>query len=245
MRHRAGCVTRAVFVLVSLLLFGACGANTIQPLQFGEAVWQPGETSLYQVTDMYGDYAGTVRWTFSQPEADVWRLERFTDTQGDEELLTMDMAVQGLRPQASSLQRHNADGVESARATYDRGEVNLELTTRQDITTYERVNVPSDSRDARALYMLIRSLPLAEGYGANVNTFLPVASRMARAEISVKGEEEVTTPAGTFKTWRVTLDEGDRSSTAWVAMDAPYPLVKYVDAGNGGVFELSEFVASP
>jgi hypothetical protein len=196
---------------------------------------------LYSVTDLYGDYAGTVQYEFASLGGDGWRMERMTDTQGDSELLSVELAANGFRPSASTLVRSDGDGEERVSATYEMGEVNLELTTRQNVTTYERINVPSDSRDARSLFMLIRSLPLGTGYSTRINTFLPVASQMSRTAVTVLGQDEVETPAGTFTVWSVELDEGDRTSRAWIATEAPHQLVKYEEAINGGVFELAEY----
>lgn len=230
-----------MIILSSLIVLGACGGVDPQPLQFNDAVWSEGETSLFQATDMNDRYAGTVEWTFSSAGDELWRLERTTDTQGDLERLQIDMAEAGFRPVQSSLVRDSDSGREQVDADYGRGEVNLTLTTVEDVTTYERANVPSDSRDARALFMLIRSLPLQKGYSTRINTFLPIASRLSRIEISVKDIDEVTTPAGVYEAWRVEIDDGDRTSRAWIAVDSPHQLVKYEDAANSGVFDLLEF----
>jgi len=230
-----------MIILSSLLVLSACSVAEPQPLIFDEAVWSSDETSLYQVTDMNGDYAGTVEWSFSSPNDKLWRLERITDTQGDVEQLQVEMARAGYRPVQSSLLRESDAGREQVEADYDRGEVNLTLTTVQDVTTYERVNVPSDSRDARALFMLVRALPLQKGYATRINTFLPIVSHLTRTEISVKGIDEISTPAGVFDAWKVELDDGNHTSKAWIAVESPHQLVKYEDAANGGVFELLEF----
>ena len=228
-------------ILFLLIVLGACGAPEPQPLQFSEAVWRSGEMSRYRITDVNGDYAGTVQYEMTALDENAWRMERETLAQGIAEQLSVDMASRGFRPQASTLLRMDDGSQERVNATYDRGDVNLELTTKQDVTTYERVNVPSDSRDARALFMLVRALPLETGYSTRVNTFLPVASRMTRTAVTVLGTEDVETPAGTFSAWVVELDEGDLQSRAWVGMDPPHALVKYQDGANGGVFELEEF----
>lgn len=224
-----------------LLMVSACTGPEAQPLRFGEAVWQPGETSTFRVTDVDGAAAGTVRYDMEALGADVWRMQRLTQTQGDEERLSVDMEAPGFRTRASDLERITREGNERVTASFDGGEVQLELVTKDDNVTTETVNVPSDSRDARALFMLVRTLPLEIGYSTKVNTYQPVTSRLARTTVTVIADEPVETPAGAYDAWLVVLDEGDRQSRAWVAKEAPYPLVKYIDAANGGVFELAEF----
>jgi hypothetical protein len=227
--------------LMLLVALVACGSPEPQPLRFGEAVWRSGETSLYRITDVNGSYAGTAQYEMRLLDGDLWRMEREIQAQGIEELLGVEMAARGFRPHASTLVRIDDGSQERVSAAYELGEVNLELTTRQNVTTYERINVPSDSRDARALFMLVRSLPLASGYSTRINTFLPVAARMTRTEVRVLGNDQVDVPAGSYSTWVVELDEGDRQSRVWIGTEPPHPLVKYVDGANGGVFELAEF----
>ena len=224
-----------------LLAVTACTGPEAQPLRFGDAVWQAGETSIYRATDVNGDTAGSVRYDMEALGADAWRMQRLTQTQGDEERLAVDMDAQGFRTRASELERITLDGDERVTATYDGGTVQMSLASRDDNVTTQTVNVPSDSRDARALFMLMRTLPLEIGYSTKVNTFQPVTSRLARTTVTVIADEPVETPAGTFDAWLVVLDEGDRQSRAWIAKEAPYPLVKYIDAANGGVFELAEY----
>lgn len=241
--YRIGGLGLFALLIAAVATLGACSDAEPQPLRFGEAVWSPGESSLYRITDLNGRDAGIVLYEMHALEDDAWRLERLTQAQGDEEMLTVDMAVHGFRPRASELVRSDATGRERVAAVYDQGSVELELTTKQDVTTTETVHVPSDSRDARSLFMLVRSLPLAQGYTTRINTFLPVSSRMARTSVTVLGDEQVETPAGVFDTWVLELDEGDRQSRAWVAKEGAHPLVKYIDAANGGTFVLAEYVA--
>jgi hypothetical protein len=231
----------AALIAGLLALLSACGGPEAQPLRFGAAAWQPGETSVYRVTDVNNEPAGTVRYEMQAPGPGTWRMERVTQTQGDEERLSVEMDEAGFRTRASDLERISPDGSERVTASYDGGEVQLELTTKSDVRTSETVNVPSDSRDERALFMLLRTLPLEIGYSTKVNTFQPVTSRMARATVTVIGDEPVETPVGTFDAWLVVLDEGDRQSRAWIGKEAPFPLVKYIDASNGGLFELADY----
>jgi hypothetical protein len=235
---------RAMLALLVLLLAG-CGQPEIQPLVFNAAPWQPNEVSTYRVTDINGNYAGTARYDLMQVEDDLWNLRRETNTQGTQEIVTVEMTQMGLRPTQSSLVRIANNGTEMVSATYDGGEVNLELTTRLNITTYERVNVPSDVREQVALVMLLRALPLMEGYAVHLNVFQPILGTFERVTLSVEGGEQVTTEAGAFETWLVQMATPTSETQAWVATEAPYPVIKFIDSRNGGIFELSEFQAEP
>ena len=130
---------------------------------------------------------------------------------------------------------------QEVKTTYNSGQIDLELTTAQNVTTNERINVPSDVRDQRTLLAVVRTLPLADGYATQVNSFLPVANLLERTTIRVGEQEEVQTPAGAYTAWRVDLSTTDSESQAWVAIEAPYILVKFTDGRTGGSYELQEY----
>ncbi len=96
-------------------------------------------------------------------------------------------------------------------------------------------------RETSTLPMITRALPLASGYATQLNAFLPIAGLLDRVTVSVVGDEDITTPAGTYDTWTVTLDAGDAVTRLWIAKDAPYPLIKFIDGRNKATFELESF----
>ena len=77
----------------------------------------------------------------------------------------------------------------------------MSLASRDDNVTTQTVNVPSDSRGARALFMLMRKY-------WRLGT-LP-ARHLACTTVTVIADEPVEMPLGTFDAWLVVLDEGDR-----------------------------------
>jgi hypothetical protein len=132
---------------------------------------------------------------------------------------------------------------EQVKAIYAGGQVDLELTTTQDVTTMHRENIISDARDYRTLMQLSRALPLREGYATQVNSYLPVTNLQERFTIEVVGQERITVPAGDYETWQVKLASADSESVAWITVDAPHILVKFVEGRNGGTFALSAYQA--
>jgi len=60
-----------------------------------------------------------------------------------------------------------------------------------------------------ALDLVIASLPLAEGYKCSFRTFDLLSQAVKVMTLEVKGVEEVTVPAGTFKTFKVELKNMD------------------------------------
>jgi hypothetical protein len=228
-----------------MALLAACGGQaTPQPLLFGAAPWPDGEQSVYTLTNADGQQAGSAIYTLtSVPGAEngeTWQLVRAITALGSQETMTVTMDAAGFRPQTSQLERVNADGRETVGAVYNSGQVDLTLNTRQNIMTVQREQIPSDARETVALPMLLRSLPLARNYVTQINGFLPVAAQLERITVRVTGEETVQTAAGSFATWVIELDAGDAQSKAWIAQDAPYLLVKYLDGRNKATLELAE-----
>ena len=231
--------------LVFMLLVAACGTPEIQPLVLDPIPWSDGEQSIYAVTDIDGNFAGTTTITLQAGAAtiddDAWTLRREVATQGDQEVVVVEMAAHGLRPSLSTLVRLLGTARQQVKATYERGQVDMELTTASDVTTYERRNIPSDSRDQRSLMILARALPLTQGYATQVNSYLPVADLLERVTVVVEQQETVDVPAGRYECWRIALRVEDSESHAWIAVNAPHELVKFVDDRNGGTFELRDY----
>jgi len=239
---------RMLPLVIGILLLVACsGQPTIEPLRLQAAPWANGERSTYQVIDLNDTFAGTATIEFTTEathvEGDAWTMRREVAAQGDQEVVVVEMSAVGLRPAFSTLTRMLGSGREQVNTTYSNGQADLELTTAKDVTTYERINVPSDARDQRTLLALVRTLPLAAGYATQVNSFLPVANLLERTTIQVVRQEQVETPAGTYEAWLLELSTPDSKSQAWIATGAPYILVKFVDGRSGGTYSLQSYEA--
>lgn len=221
-------------LLSLLLLLGACGAPPVQPLRFGNAPWQSGETAAYNLVDGDGNPVGTALLALTMEQvngAPGWMLRRQVTSSGGSEVSSVAFSADGYRPAQSALSFSDASGTERVSATYDQGEVNLELTTKLKNTTYQQYNVPSDTRDQRSLWPLLRTLPLEQGYSTQINSFLPLTGRLERVTATVGGQEPVNVPAGLFDAWRIVLDNGERETRLWLAVDAPHTLVRVEDSG--------------
>ena len=238
--------TISLLALIGIvLLAGACSQPEIQALTFGDVPWQDGEVSSYRVTAVDKQYAGTARYDMTLSAENVWNLRREITAQGTQEIVAVEMRLPGFRPSQATLVRMDNDGVEQVRTTYDQGQVDLELTTKLNVTTLQRVNVPSDVRDQRTLLMLLRALPLAPNYAVQINSFLPVVPLLERVTVVGKGQEQVTVPAGQFDAFHVVVEGKEVKTEAWIGVDAPHPLLRYVDGFNGATFDLLEYVPAP
>ena len=236
--------TSSLLFTLSFILFTltACSAAQPQPLIFGEPVWADGETSAYRVTNREDRIVGTATFQVGQRVEDGgWTLTREINDAGVSELATIEMQPVGYRPLQSHLVRTFGGGKQVVEAQFEGAQVDIALTNRQGATVYQRVQVPSDIRDERTLLLIVRSLPLAQGYATRINSFLPVAGKMERVAVQVRRSESVTVPAGSFDTWVVELKSNDRTTKAWVAQAAPFPVVKFIDGRSQATFELTGF----
>lgn len=235
-------------IVVSLLLLVAACQPTTQSLRIAAIPWADGETSSYRITDIEGNFAGnaTIALTAGAAtvEGDGWTMRREILAQGDQEVVVVEMRSPSLRPSLSTLVRLIGQGRQQVKATYSSGQVDMELTTAQDVTTYERVNIPSDARDQRTLIQLVRALPLTDDYATQVNSFLPVANLLERVTVVVIGREAVTVPTGSYESWHVELRTSDSTSQLWVGVEAPYLLLKFIDDRSGATYELQEYTAA-
>lgn len=234
---------RIVLLWLFVVAAAGCSEVEVQPLRFGDAPWQQNEVSTYQLTDINGNYAGTARYDLTRTAEDVWNLRREISAQGTQEIIAVEMGNVDFRPLESTLVRVDRRGTEVVKTEYDGNNALLELTTKQNITTVQRISIPSDAREHATLMIILRALPLAENYAVRLNVFLPVVGIVERTTVQVAEQEPVSTPAGTFDTWHVLLETPNSKTEVWVSTQAPYPVVKFIDSRNGGTFELSEFQA--
>jgi hypothetical protein len=240
---------RTLLAVVALLLLASC-SNTATPqtLQLGAAPWSSGERATYQLT-AEGEPAGTAtleateRIDAATGQPSGWLLRTEVDGRGDKEIVAMTLGPQGYRPIDSTLVRIFPDGTEQVKAIYNGSAVNLELTSRQNVLTYEELSVPSDAREQRSLPWLVRTLPLDAGYATRLNALLPITGNLDRVSVTMNRAETITVPAGTYETMRVTLDTGDSLSRMWIGVDAPHPLVKFEDDRSNATYELSTYEA--
>ena len=240
---------KLILNLLILSALAACGGNAnIQALRFNGAPWADGEVSVYEVTDLNEQYAGTAQFTIiaggDQVSESGWTIYRVINAQGETEMVEVQVDTKSLRPKFASLMRTKEDTSQRVETIYDGSQADLTLTTDMDVTTYERINIPSDARDQRTLLQLVRALPLESRYATRISSFLPITGVLQRVVLSVSGQEQVSVPAGSFQTWHIQIDEGEIQSEAWVHTERPYQLIKFIDGRTQGTFELTEYQAA-
>jgi len=240
-------IPSSLHLLILSLFLAACGGGEVQAMIPNPAPWKDGEISTYRVIDLNDTYAGNATFYIMAGSTligpDGWTITREIKAQGEDETVVVQTSAKGVRPKWSMLIRTDGSGRQTVETNYDGSNANLILTTRRDVVSYERIQVPTDVRDQRPLLLLARSLPLAQGYVTRFNSFLPVAGLLDRITLAVNSQQQITVDGGSFKTWHVTLNTTDSQIQAWIGTEAPYPVVKFIEGRSGATFELSSFQA--
>ncbi len=214
--------------------------------QPGAATWLPGEAYVFQVTNLNGDVVGESRFEI-QPSlrtdnVDGWVLTRTLDARDEFEESRLELSATGYRPKLTEMTRRLGQAEQRTQASYAGSNVDITLTTADDVTTFERVNVTSDVRDERSLLYIARSLPLADGYMTRFNSFLPVVGRQERITLTVLREVDVTVATGTFPAWETRLETADgRVTTAWIGQNDSHTILKFIDGRSQATYELMQY----
>ena len=80
--------------------------------------------------------------------------------------------------------------------------------------------------DQSQLEMILRCLPLREGYQASFPGIAPAASFVYDTKVTVAGKEKVTVPAGTFDCYKVMVNQAGQERAFWISADAHSYIVK-------------------
>ncbi len=145
-----------------------------------------------------------------------------------------------LLPRRSEITFTTAEGKKSAlEVLYGEEEIKMSKKNgqKEEITTAPLPEPPYF--DNEQLTLLVRTLPLEAGWKGKVRLFVPATAQTATINFEVVRREEVTVPAGMYDCYVVELMK--LGQWAWVGVEPPCPLVKYVDESAGTISELVEY----
>jgi zinc protease len=92
--------------------------------------------------------------------------------------------------------------------------------------------------DDNQLPLVLMALPLAAEARWNLPMFSGGDGAMKTYGVTVEGQQEVTVPAGTFRTWRLGVSGGQVPVTMYVSLTAPHVIVRIELTGAPLAFEL-------
>lgn len=99
--------------------------------------------------------------------------------------------------------------------------------------------VAAGTFDDNSLALLLTAIPYTAGARYTLPVFSGGKGQVEVMTVVVAGEENLTTPAGTFPVWRLDITGGEVPVTMYVAREAPRTIVKIELVGVPLVFELN------
>ncbi len=144
-----------------------------------------------------------------------------------------------LLPSSSSYTLTGPNGTLTCDAGYSAGQVSAHRVGQDEERT-DLLDVPAIAYDSWADLFLWRTIDFSPGYETDYADVLSCTlDRLQKisVKLKVKGQERVTVPAGDYDVWRLEIDSGGETQTAWYSTDPLHVLVKY-DNGSD-TFELT------
>jgi tetratricopeptide (TPR) repeat protein len=111
-------------------------------------------------------------------------------------------------------------------------------TVRGGTEKTTRYPLARDAFDEEQLYMLLRCLPLGEGFQTTLPFLKQSDGSIYDLEVRVTGREKVTVPAGVFDCFVIMTKTAAVEQTCWISSDSPFYIVK-MNATNAVDLELS------
>lgn len=235
-------VIGVVALIVTIAAAGLAARRAPPPLQLGTIPYRDGEAWQYRW--LQGDRQ--VGWLTITVASGAWNARPawvFTSevrTGSDPTAEPVD--VTRVYADATTLQ---AIHTETALAGQD-GHYNIILDYSPRRVTYAAQTprgpqsgsqaLPGPTYDNDQLVMLLRALPLAQGYTAKLVCLQPRTVAIYRLTLKVEGQEEATVAGEKISCWRVSLTVNGRAQTAWYAVSPDHRMVRL--EGPTGVFEL-------
>jgi hypothetical protein len=214
-----------------------------KPMQLQPAPWTDGEICklvLKTKSDM------TIGATYYMPHLvkeggkDLWQLDSFlfVTVQESRQFTRVQADIATMAPIAGRTINQLGDFV----AAYEPDKVTLSSTIKGKTNTRD-ITVSGPVFDNEEAIMLIRRLPLAEGYSTTFQIFTVQGGQSVDCQINVDGKEDVTVPFGTVPCWKVKLAVYSGmvkalEHTLWFSADEKKLMMKY-DSG-AAVMELTE-----
>jgi hypothetical protein len=244
--------SRLLLFTISNLLLLTLAACTSQDLKSTDIVSQipwsgpAGVSDSYRVLDDDETEVGTLEMTIQAAGPDLTTgeviLGQFFDfpDKGFTNEASVVADAQTLQPISTRFQIIGPEGDLTCTAEYEDSQVTVERVGEDDTRT-DTLDVPAISYDSWSDLFLWRTIEFTEGYSVEYTDILSCTldrTQKLGVTLTVKEREEITVPAGDFDTWRLEIDSGGGTQTAWYTADDAHRLVRY-DNGRE-VFELTD-----
>lgn len=224
----AVCAVAILSGLMSGIMLTAPGCAPKAESLLLSAPWKPGELSRLEVRSAtsgapVADWLIAVRAT---ADGRGWVLQNTVTAPQGEESSAVELDGTTLAPLRVDF---TAKGQVEASYTalYGKGRCTVEATVGGKKQSGQ-VRLPSGPYfDNEQVVATLRAFPLAEGWKTTVAIIASRSVQKVQVEVKVSGTEEVSVPAGTYRCWVVEFPQ--LRQKAWVAVEPPHQLVRYVN----------------
>jgi hypothetical protein len=212
-----------IFFIAALLLVGCGAAATPTPSAAIASPWGAGERAEYSL-QAGGKEIGTM--VFSVTNKDDGYIISTEATVGSVKQTTQVRVDKSLNPIADTQQLTGTGKTDyTLMKVYDKGKLSFQARTA-DGDKAVTVNYPAGVWDNDQLLEAIRALPLADGYSRTLTVFAGTTTPI-NTTIKVVGQEKLDVPAGTYTTYKVSLNFGSSTHYAWYDINKPYTMIQY------------------
>ena len=213
-------------------------------LKLNPAPWTDGEVTRYRIISPAGTQFAAAEYSAKLHTVDgklVWRLENYLAVALNfmQQFSRVDVTAEELKPLNGMV---NNSLLGESNASYSPQQIKFKTNSAGQKSSHTLVKGNTVYSDTQLLNLL-RRLPLAEGYKAEVPGFLPApnSGQLYTNKILVKEKKSVSVPMGVFDCFEVQVNMFSDSSpeikrTIWISDDNSKQVVKI--ESNEGIMEL-------
>jgi hypothetical protein len=231
---RVAAATRSVTAGASPVASGTPGVlPAAAPVAFAKAPWTPGERTAYVVTTTGdGQVAGGATYAIGG-EFEAVTVSASLTVGSTQDRFQIGFNGATFAPTSEVRSIVTAQGTIDIQSEFHPGGATVQVIDRND-TTRNQLTLQDPYYMNDQYLIILRALPFAPGYQGAL-AVVPSQGNPAAINtvVTVTGQEQIATPAGTFACWKVVAHyEGvEATQTLWFGTDARHYLVRY-DTGR-------------
>lgn len=211
------------------LALAACGPPVVPTLTIAQIPWPDDEVTNYTIEDQDGNTIATGELTIEKGNNTYLLTQHFElTTQEAIQHITVNVSADDLKPISGNQTIQATEGVLDVVTTYSEGQVSVTVSIGGDEQS-ATFDIPDDAYDNDEVLFLLRAIPFEVGYTASYTNVVPSYALTPKVTVTVVGEEEVTTPAGSFNCYKLefSVEGGTQKQYMWYGVDEPHYLIKY------------------
>ena len=199
--------------------------------------WRDGETSSYQLSQR-GQSIGNIELSLEEKDGE-WEYRSVTEVGEFAEEIMVLADKESLVPSRVDFLARTPGADITYEAIYQAGKAVINAN-RGDGAQSAQVKLPPPPYfDNEQFLMLVRTLPLQAGWEGRLNIIVTRTASKTELALEVVDRETVETPVGDIEAWKVELKGANQF--AWVEVEAPHRLVKYVNGNAETVSLLAQY----